>query len=64
MRDWRARALYGADVAAIPAARLVDGEFQFEARLLTLRFADPEVIWAEGLELACMDMATAVPQGV
>jgi Hint domain len=58
IRDWRARALYGAPVAAIPAARLADGEYvvaesHSEARLYTLRFDADEVIYAEGLELAC-----------
>ena len=58
IRDWRAEALYGAPVAAIPAARLADGEFicvetHRSARLFTLRFDDEEVIYAEGLELAC-----------
>jgi hypothetical protein len=58
IRDWRARALYQAAVAAIPAARLVDGEFIQretlpEARLFTLQFDDDEVIYAEGLEIAC-----------
>jgi hypothetical protein len=58
IRDWRARVLYGTDVAAIAASRLADGEFvltEFRAdvRLFTLRFATEEVIYAEGLELAC-----------
>lgn len=58
IRDWRAKALYAQPVAAIPAARLVDGEFiltetRFDTRLFTLRFAEDEVIYAEGLELAC-----------
>lgn len=57
VRDWRARILYGAEVAAVPCARLADGEFILretqEVRLYTLRFAEDEVIWAEGLELAC-----------
>jgi len=58
IRDWRAQALYGAPVAAIPAARLADGEFicvetHRSARLFTLRFDDEEVIYAEGMELAC-----------
>jgi hypothetical protein len=64
IRDWRARALYGRDVAAIPASRLIDDEFIFRAarreqRLFTLRFQDDEVIWAEGLELACPALDTA-----
>lgn len=58
IRDWRARALYGVAVAAIPVARLADGEFichetVSNARLFTLRFDEDEVIYAEGLELAC-----------
>ncbi|MBY0352355.1 Hint domain-containing protein [Tabrizicola sp.] len=58
IRDWRARALYGVPVAAIPAARLADGEFvcverHLNVRLFALRFDEDEVIYAEGLELAC-----------
>ncbi len=62
IRDWRAQALYGVPAAAIPAARLADGEFicletHAQVRLFTLRFDDEEVIYAEGLELACPAMA-------
>ncbi|MFN4203517.1 MAG: Hint domain-containing protein [Tabrizicola sp.] len=58
IRDWRAKALYGLPVAAVPAARLADGEFvcletHRNVRLFTLRFDEGEVIYAEGLELAC-----------
>lgn len=58
IRDWRAQALYGVPVAAIPVSRLADGEFvcvesHRNARLFTLRFDEDEVIYAEGLELAC-----------
>lgn len=58
IRDWRAQALYGVPVAAIPASRLVDGEFvslevRHNVRLYILRFDEDEVIYAEGLELAC-----------
>jgi hypothetical protein len=58
IRDWRAQALFGTSVAAVPAARLADGEFvclesHLNVRLFTLRFDDDEVIYAEGLELAC-----------
>lgn len=58
IRDWRAQALYGAPAAAIPAARLADGEHicletHRLVRLFTLRFDEEEVIYAEGLELAC-----------
>mgnify|MGYP001764857374 CR=1 FL=1 len=58
IRDWRATVLFGQPVAAIPADRLADGEFvcletHRNVRLFTLRFDDDEVIYAEGLELAC-----------
>ena len=58
IRDWRAKAIFGQPVAAIPAARLADGEFvcletHRQVRLFTLRFDEDEVIYAEGLELAC-----------
>jgi hypothetical protein len=58
IRDWRARALYGVEAAAIPASRLADGEFIVtevlrQVRLFTLRFDEDEVIYAEGLEVAC-----------
>jgi Hint domain len=61
IRDWRAKVLYGTPVAAIPAARLADGEFvvsetRQNAKLFTLRFEEDEVIYAEGLELACVAM--------
>lgn len=58
IRDWRAQALFNLPAAAIPAARLADGEFvcletHRHVRLFTLRFDEDEVIYAEGLELAC-----------
>ena len=58
IRDWRARALYAVPVAAVPAQRLVDDEFILtetcaNPSLFTLHFAEDEVIYAEGLELAC-----------
>jgi hypothetical protein len=58
IRDWRAKALYGVAVAAIPVERLADGEFvcvetHTDVRLYTLFFDEDEVVYAEGLELAC-----------
>jgi hypothetical protein len=58
VRDWRAQALYRQTCAAIPAERLEDGEFvvrelHSHVRLYMLRFDDDEVIYADGLELAC-----------
>jgi len=69
IRDWRAQALFGAAVAAIPAARLVDGEFIQretlpEARLFILQFDDEEVVYAEGLEIACPAHLPAVASSV
>ncbi|WP_309665940.1 Hint domain-containing protein [Tabrizicola sp.] len=64
IRDWRAKVLYGAEVAAVAASRLMDGDFVRAerlpfARLFTLRFESAQVIFAEGLELACDQAATA-----
>lgn len=58
LRDWRAQAMFGAREAAVPAARLVDGEFlcagrMAELRLFRLVFDAPEVVYADGVELAC-----------
>jgi hypothetical protein len=65
IRDWRAKALYGAAQAMIPARRLVDGEYiraevVADLRLYTLHFDAPEVIYAGGLELECCPEAAAV----
>lgn len=64
IRDWRARALYDAAAAAIPAARLADGvfirtEIVATARFFTLRFETAQVIYAEGVELACEAVAAS-----
>lgn len=66
VRDWRAKVLYGADVVAVRAARLADGEYILREhhaaiRLFTLRFAEDEVVWAEGVELACLAVTSAQP---
>ncbi len=58
IRDWRAKALFGAATAMVPAARLADGEYiraevLDEVRFYTLRLSAAEVIYAGGLELAC-----------
>ncbi|SEB58771.1 Hint domain-containing protein [Rhodobacter sp. 24-YEA-8] len=58
LRDWRARALYGQDVAMIEAQRLCDGDYiRFETvseiRLFTLAFDGDEIIYANGMELHC-----------
>lgn len=58
IRDWRAKALKGADQAVVTAANLIDGEYiraatVAEQRLYTLQFDAPVVIYAGGIELAC-----------
>ncbi|OZA11221.1 MAG: hypothetical protein B7Y02_09090 [Rhodobacterales bacterium 17-64-5] len=58
IRDWRAKAMTGAEVALIAAAYLVDGEYIRaevvpELRLYSLRFEEDVVIYAGDLELFC-----------
>lgn len=58
IRDWRAKALAGADQAVMAAQRLCDGAYiraeeLDEIRIVSLRFAAPEVIYSAGLELGC-----------
>ncbi|SLN54765.1 Hint domain-containing protein [Roseisalinus antarcticus] len=57
VRDWRARALFGAPTATVPAARLVDGEFvssgaPITGRLYQLVFDTAHILYADGLEIA------------
>ncbi len=59
IRDWRARVLFGAPTAMVPASRLVDGQSVRrvvvpDLRLFLLHFDRPEVIYASGLELGCI----------
>ncbi len=63
VRDWRAAALFGADQALVPASRLVDGEFIRDAGTVTLdlfelHFDTPQIIYADGLELASATQVT------
>ncbi len=56
VRDWRAKALFGAPQAMVEARRLIDGEFIRSEPVETLRLFDldlggPAVIYANGLEL-------------
>ncbi|WP_371059357.1 Hint domain-containing protein [Rhodosalinus sp. 5P4] len=67
IRDWRAKALYGAEQAIIPAARLVDGtcvtdEGVAEWTLFTLKFDSPHIVYADGLELAAASAMTAAAE--
>ncbi len=58
IRDWRAKALYDADQALVDARRLIDGEYvrlqpRAQHMVFRLYFDDPQVIYADGLELEC-----------
>jgi len=58
IRDWRAKAIYGQDQALIEAKRLVDGEYlrlqpAEQHMVFRLYFDEPQVIYADGLELEC-----------
>jgi hypothetical protein len=57
VRDWRAKALFGADQVLVPVARLVDGEFVTleparEILSCDLGFDGAHVLYVDGLELA------------
>lgn len=57
MRDWRASALFGASQALVPVARLIDGTFVRalglqDLKLFELVFEHPQIVYADGLELA------------
>ncbi len=63
VRDWRAATLSRADQALVPAIRLVDGEFVRNAGKMTLdlfelHFDAPQIIYADGLELASATRVT------
>ncbi|MEI2805115.1 Hint domain-containing protein [Albidovulum sp.] len=64
IRDWRAEALFGAREVVVPVERLADGESVapvavLSLRLYELRFDSPQVIYAEGLEIACAALGAA-----
>ncbi|SEN02934.1 Hint domain-containing protein [Pseudorhodobacter antarcticus] len=58
IRDWRAKALKGVAQTVIAAKDLLDGEYircetVVGATLHALHFAQPEVIYANGVEVTC-----------
>lgn len=62
IRDWRAKALYGADQVLVAASRLADGEMirietANEVRVFILAFDANVVIYAGGLEVGCLPEA-------
>jgi hypothetical protein len=57
VRDWRAKALYGAAQALVPVARLADGTYLrtvtvAEVRLFALDLGGEAVVYADGVEVA------------
>lgn len=64
VRDWRAKALFGRKEATVPVATLNDGRYvtaqkKIGLRLYALSFDTPEVIYAEGMELAMSPVTVA-----
>jgi hypothetical protein len=62
IRDWRAKALKGVAQTVITAKELQDGEYirsetVVGATLYALHFAQPEVIYANGVEVTCSPVA-------
>jgi len=56
IRDWRAKALFGADVATVKAKRLIDGEFVSEISATTMTFYElifdrQHIVYVDGLEV-------------
>jgi hypothetical protein len=69
VRDWRAKAIFNARQAMVPAHRLIDGEFitdqgQVEMTLYQLTFDAPHILYVDGLELGSdPDAVTNTDQG-
>jgi hypothetical protein len=56
LRDWRAKAMFGADQATVALARLIDGthirrEPAAEVRMIRLTLPRPAVLYAGGVEI-------------
>jgi hypothetical protein len=64
IRDWRAAAIYGQAQACVPVGQLADGDYIRLSQLardvtcFALHFGRPEVLYADGLELASADALT------
>ena len=64
VRDWRAKALFGAPQAMVPVSRLADGHYVrvvtlVTAQVITLEFDRDEIVYADGVELGCPAFARA-----
>jgi hypothetical protein len=64
VRDWRAKAMFGAPQAVVAAARLADGTLirreRAAVRMFTLVLDAPAVVQAGGMDLACEGAAVTV----
>jgi hypothetical protein len=65
LRDWRAYALSRRSEAVVPAQRLVDGEFVRDVGLQPMTLfrvycSEPQVLYADGMELGTADLAEDV----
>lgn len=69
VRDWRAKAIFNARQAMVPAHRLIDGEFitdegEVEMMLYQLTFDAPHILYVDGLEVGNdPDAVTHTEQG-
>ncbi len=66
LRDWRAEALFGTAQALVPVSRIADGEFVANGRVrgmhvYELQFDTPQVVYAEGVELAAGAVKSPAP---
>jgi hypothetical protein len=56
LRDWRVELIYGKREALVAASSVVDGQYVTKetgrARMFALQFDGPEVIYADGVEIA------------
>ncbi|SLN45145.1 hypothetical protein TRL7639_02432 [Falsiruegeria litorea R37] len=65
IRDWRAKAMFGAPQAMVRADALLDGEFirdlgEQEMELFQLRFDSSHILYAGGLELGAQTLAAEI----
>ena len=66
IRDWRAKAIWGKDQACVPAKRLVDGAYVTWVKapeataILAMSFGSPEILYANGVEIASADSVMPV----
>jgi len=64
LRDWRVELIYGKREALVAARSVVDGQYVTQlttaARMFALQFDSPEVIYADGVEVAMTPVSVTV----